>query len=449
MEGYNKLYKSGWAIAIFLFAFLLQGADNDPLEEIIQNMIGAVSPENLESHILVLEDAGGHRSRVTFTPGKDSAAVYIEKMFNAMPYLESVVRDTFFIGGAEEPYFDIPLFNIVATIKGTVYPDKYIVIGAHYDSSADREGTTVWRQTWNTIEAPGADDNATGVAAILEMARIMSDPEFGFSSKYTLKFVAFGAEERGVVFEGNHHGSRIYAQNARMHDEDIIGMISIDMVGYNDYFDYTAIVSNEESSWLGEELITANQNYSVELLMNEPPFPEARYSDHDNFWDMGYDAILVIEHAPPWQNGLYYVANPYYHKSSDTSDRLNMGLVRKVTQLNLAAVASLSGIVTSVGEDEVPTIADEFRLYQNYPNPFNPATVIRYKLMGSDYVTLKVYDILGREVATLVDTEQPAGVYEVEFNAGANRRFTPTSGVYFYQLKAGNYTATKKMILLE
>jgi xylan 1,4-beta-xylosidase len=89
-----------------------------------------------------------------------------------------------------------------------------------------------------------------------------------------------------------------------------------------------------------------------------------------------------------------------------------------------------------------------FSLEQNYPNPFNSMTHIRFSVPSSSDVTLKVYDIMGREVVTLVDTEQPAGVYDIEFSVGASQRFTPASGVYFYRLEAGNYTATKKMLLL-
>jgi hypothetical protein len=102
-----------------------------------------------------------------------------------------------------------------------------------------------------------------------------------------------------------------------------------------------------------------------------------------------------------------------------------------------------------IGVDlEEPGPPDSFRLYQNYPNPFNPNTVIGYRLIVSGDVNLKVFDILGREVVTLIDEEQTPGIYEVEFNAVANYQFTPASGVYLYQLKAGDYTATKKMLLL-
>ena len=438
------MYKYFVVTFLFFFSYVLYGSGNDHLEEIIQTMIGTVSQENLEVHIIELAEAGGHKSRVTFTPGKDSAAVYIMQTMNAMPYLTSVEYDTFYIFGAQYPYNEKPLVNIIARIEGTTHPEKSIVIGAHYDSSADREGSTIWRQTWNTIEAPGADDNATGVAALLEMARIMSDPEFGFTSNYTLIFVAFAAEERGVVFDGNHHGSRAYAQTASMYGEDIVGMISIDMVGYNNEYDYTAIVSNEESTWLGNALISANQSYSIDLIMNAPPFPEARYSDHDNFWDEGYNAILVIENAPPWQDSDYYKRNPYYHTSSDTFEKLNMGLVKKVAQVNLAAVAAMSGTVTSVSDELARVIAESIVLYQNYPNPFNATTNIQYSIPNVSFVRIRVYDILGKEVTTLVEEEKQPGMHTAVFDAS-----DLPSGVYYYRFTAGEFRETRRLLLLK
>jgi len=95
-------------------------------------------------------------------------------------------------------------------------------------------------------------------------------------------------------------------------------------------------------------------------------------------------------------------------------------------------------------EEENHFIVDEFKLFQNYPNPFNPSTVISWQSSVGSWQTLKVYDVLGSEVATLVDEEKPAGGYEVEFNASSL-----PSGVYFYQLRAGYFVQTKKMVLLK
>jgi len=103
----------------------------------------------------------------------------------------------------------------------------------------------------------------------------------------------------------------------------------------------------------------------------------------------------------------------------------------------------LGGIV-SVDGNAINFMPDRFILEQNYPNPFNPLTKIKYQISGLGFVTLKVYDILGNEIAPLVKEEKPAGSYEVGFN-GTNL----TSGIYFYQLRAGNYTETRKMILLK
>jgi subtilisin family serine protease len=100
-------------------------------------------------------------------------------------------------------------------------------------------------------------------------------------------------------------------------------------------------------------------------------------------------------------------------------------------------------ILTDVSSEKTATPVS-YNLSQNYPNPFNPSTTVKYQIAKQSSVTLKIYDILGREIATLVNEEKPAGSYSVSFNASSF-----SSGIYFYQIKAGGYTAVKKMILLK
>jgi hypothetical protein len=102
----------------------------------------------------------------------------------------------------------------------------------------------------------------------------------------------------------------------------------------------------------------------------------------------------------------------------------------------------LLGVVSGISGE--PGVTMDFALLQNYPNPFNPSTAISYRLPVSSQVTLKVYDILGTEIETLVNEEKPAGSYEIEFNAVGL-----SSGIYFYKLQAGSFIQTKKMILLK
>ncbi len=99
--------------------------------------------------------------------------------------------------------------------------------------------------------------------------------------------------------------------------------------------------------------------------------------------------------------------------------------------------------VVSVGEPEL-NVPGSFALQQNYPNPFNPATVITYQLPSPGHVTLKIYDLLGLEVVTLVNEVQDAGVKSITWNAS-----DLPSGLYLYRLTAGNYSATKRMVLIK
>ncbi len=101
---------------------------------------------------------------------------------------------------------------------------------------------------------------------------------------------------------------------------------------------------------------------------------------------------------------------------------------------------SQPSVINSVTDHSIP---EAFKLYQNFPNPFNPVTRINYSLPLTSFVTLRVYDILGKEVATLVNEEKPGGNYEINFDAG-----NLSSGVYFYRMMAGSFIYTKKFILL-
>jgi len=132
----------------------------------------------------------------------------------------------------------------------------------------------------------------------------------------------------------------------------------------------------------------------------------------------------------PFEDGYF---KDYLHIRSDTE-------TSRVAQVMLLK-GRTDSIFTSVSDHEV---VNNFSLEQNYPNPFNPSTVIRFQISKRDYVTLKVYDILGREVATLINAEKPAGNYNVEFNAQ-----NLTSGVYVYRLQAGKFSDVKKLLLLK
>jgi Secretion system C-terminal sorting domain len=134
---------------------------------------------------------------------------------------------------------------------------------------------------------------------------------------------------------------------------------------------------------------------------------------NNNQWEYG-DGIIIFENpdgiiAGFYTNELY----AYYSEITETRDEHNL-------------------------------LPAKYLLYQNYPNPFNPATTIKYSIPEMSAVTIKVYNILGKEIAVLVDEEEPAGTYNVSFNASKI-----ASGVYYYTISAGNFNAAKKMILMK
>jgi photosystem II stability/assembly factor-like uncharacterized protein len=169
-------------------------------------------------------------------------------------------------------------------------------------------------------------------------------------------------------------------------------------------------------------------NWSTATETNNSGFEILRFAQNDNNeWE---DIGFVPGHGTTTETQHY----------SFTDNDLKPGKYQyKLKQIDYDGTFEYSQIV----EADIP-FANEFLLSQNYPNPFNPTTKIEFRIADFGFVNLKVYDILGREVAILVNEEKPAGEYEIEFNA-ANL----PSGIYFYQLKAGQFSQTKKMILLK
>ncbi|MDP4192654.1 MAG: T9SS type A sorting domain-containing protein, partial [Bacteroidota bacterium] len=111
-------------------------------------------------------------------------------------------------------------------------------------------------------------------------------------------------------------------------------------------------------------------------------------------------------------------------------------IIDKILEINTTST-------TDVASNKIESPKD-YELAQNYPNPFNPSTSIKYSIPQNSMVSLKVYDILGKEVASLVNEQKSAGSYEVNFNANSL-----AAGMYIYELKAGNYSQTKKMMLIK
>jgi Zn-dependent M28 family amino/carboxypeptidase len=210
--------------------------------------------------------------------------------------------------------------NIVAEKKGKTSPHGVFILGAHYDTVPD---------------SPGADDNASAIAVLLEVARNIQAVPFEF----TVRLVAFSLEEYNFV------GSTHYVESLKKRGEKILGMISLEMVGftgpgqsyppylnpkyYPNVGDFIAIVGNEKSKELLEKVCQSFKTHIPQLPLESLVVPgngeemeEVRLSDHSPFWDEGFPALMVTDTS--------FLRNPNYHLASDRMETLDFEFMQKV-----------------------------------------------------------------------------------------------------------------------
>jgi Iap family predicted aminopeptidase len=296
---------NGRILSLLSFFLLLMGLTAD---ERIYGKRVMVSVENLKRHV---EKIHFDRNPYEGYPKLEQAAQYIKGEF-AQGGLD-VQEDCFQWEGR---FYK----NIVGEKKGRTSPDRVFIVGAHYDTVS---GT------------PGADDNASGVAVLLEVAR-------NIQSVYlegTVRFIAFTLEEYGFV------GSVRYVDSLKKENEEILGMISLEMVGFTgprqDYppyldpkyypnvGDFIAIVGNEGSKKLLEKVYYSFKTHIPQLPLESLVVPgngekmeEVRLSDHSTFWDEGFPALLVTDTS--------FMRNPNYHLPSDRIETLNFEFMQEV-----------------------------------------------------------------------------------------------------------------------
>lgn len=410
----------------------------------IQSLADSVSIENIEQKISVLCWANGYQSRVTFTPGNYYAAEYIAQYFESLPGISTVIRDTFKLAVANYPYNEYPLINVIATLDGT-HPDSGIILlGGHYDASASHESN--WNTNWNILKAQGADDNATGVASLMEVARILSNPAINFNNTKTIKFIAFAAEEYNPEHSNYHHVGSLYdAQKTYQNNDKLDAALILDMIGYNPLKDYVEVISNNGSLWLTDYIYDSRDLYIPTLQTNSYP-ANVPYSDHDSYQQYGYSAILLMENDRPWNNDLpHYQSNPFYHSIGDSIETLNLNLIEKVAKTTIATIAHLSKPeITGIETSNENILVSKFTL-NVFPNPFNSSTSLSFNLKEDTYLTIDVYNLAGEKVANL-------SKYSL-FQRGSNQiRWDANSiatGIYFVNIQGDLINANHKLILIK
>jgi hypothetical protein len=212
-------------------------------------------------------------------------------------------------------FMDVIATNVVCTLEGTNGDnDRYIAITAHYDTD-------------HNVNVVGADDDGSGVTALLEIARIIGHLKFNT----TIKFIFFDTEEEGYI------GSYDYVNKANSSGHDIILDINLDMIGYNQNKSYPCIIrTNPESLSYANMFSNLEGQYDFGLDVKVVNDASYRRSDYFRFWDYGFKAINFVEAevVEAW--------NPYYHKTTDTYDKINFTYLSRMTGLAAAGLMKLA-----------------------------------------------------------------------------------------------------------
>ena len=244
------------------------------------------------------------------------AADYIETEFQAAGY--EVKRQWYPVG-------DCQCCNLEVEIAGTERPQEIVVVGAHYDS---------------VVGTPGANDNASGVAAVLALARRFAERKTG----RTLRFVAL-ANEEPPYFQTDQMGSWVYARRARQQGDNIVAMLSLETIGYYDdtpgsqrypppfgmlypsQGNFIGIVGNTASRDLVRRIVATfrqHEPFPCEGCALPDAVPGVGFSDHWSFWQEGYAAAMVTDTA--------MCRYPHYHQPQDTSDKVHFDRAARVVR---------------------------------------------------------------------------------------------------------------------
>lgn len=348
--------------------------DRDP-SPAVATLIDAIDPARLQQHVEILSFhdpaqgaiAGNVRTRYARRPETFESTLYLQQQLETLLPTGTVRLDTFRIMPD-----DSLMYNVVAELPGTDPTAGHYIVCAHYDAIGSRsrashmatigETDPGWR--WQDHPAPGADDNGTGVALMLESARALAQAP---RPPWSIRFIAWSGEELGL------RGSRHYAEVARRANDHILGVLNFDMIGFNDLVNRVELVTNPSSAWLVDHLIATNDRYDIGLQIDVLADPFAGLSDHAPFWVRGYDAILGIENYLPTDSSHVsvlrgdYRVNPQYHTVVDLPDSINWELVADITRLTVAGLAQFGqeqGLANlAVFTGDVRSVEDDLRIH--------------------------------------------------------------------------------------
>lgn len=396
--------KKLFILAALLIAFA--GSKSQSFDVAIESLINEVSIDSLLTNVRILsgEDSvyiNGEKTVIEHRVagwGNSLAEDYLAERLES--YGMQAVRQNYSSGAT----------NVFGTLQGSVYPEQYYMICAHYDA----------------VTYYAADDNASGCATVLEAARLLSEESF----PYSVIFAFWDEEEIGLF------GSAYYANYAANFGINIDAVINIDMIGWDGNNDGLIEIHTKpvnQSISLANFLQNMNDTYSVGLNP-QVKNPGATASDHASFWNNGYSAILLIEGY--YSNDF----NPYYHTTADRISQFNISYFHKSSQLAIGSLASLA-MTNITGTEQLTAAANN--TITNYPNPFSYQTTIDLNLSENSEVSIVIIDQLGRKVADVYKGDLAKGAHQIQPDIYLE------NGYYHMIMQTSNERLTRKIAVVK
>ncbi len=294
--------------------------------------------------------------------------------------------------------------NVWAKQPGLGVAPGTVLVCAHYDSISENSSLEN-----PDAPAPGADDNATGTAAVLELARASQGQNYARDVVYC----CFSGEELGL-FGSSHFASKMASAG-----EPFVAVLNMDMLGYADKLPEDAdVVTNRASIWLYEYVRRAADAYVPNLGVDVTVDDLMRRSDHAPFWAFGYSSILIIDDWPP--------TNPYANTSKDTLEKVNFNVATLMTRGVAAAAASLA----SPGSSPLGPSLD---VVEVYPNPYKAGVHKGWVYFTNlpPHSKIKFYNVAGEFIAEGGNGDEPIWPLEL----GPGKETIKASGVYLYVIE--------------
>ena len=366
-------------------------------DALVAQALPKVDAENIRSHIQTLQNYGNRRHNTA--SGRQSSLDLRDKwqsMITASGRSDISVRLV--------PHTGTTMNSVVLTIEGQSTPSEFVIVGGHLDTTAFGPNTA----------APGADDDASGIATITEMFRVLLD--LNYKPQRTIEFMAFAAEEIGLV------GSSEIATSYANQGKNVIAFVQFDMVNYKGsqkdiYFSTDDFVSTDLNLFL-IELIAHYNTTGNHVLTYGNTICNYGCSDHYSFASKGYDAAFPFEAS-------FNQSNPYIHSANDTLANMGNSATHaaKFAKLGLEFIIEASKSYTLATEN---TVKNDIQFYTNNNR-------VHYNLAGKKASTVQVIDITGKVVldkhsiltiGTLETQNLPKGVYLAVFRSNSEKPIT-------------------------